>query len=91
MVALSHPLVSIILPIYNAEEWIDACLQSIVAQTYDGIIELCVYNDACTDMSMLKVKKYADQFMKHKIHLLITQCKDTNHIQPKGKLNFLIF
>ena len=85
-IGLPNPLVSVILPIYNAEEWLDSCLQSIVDQTYCGLMELCIYDDACTDSSMLKVKKYADQLMKRGIQLNISQCNEGDQRKPKGIL-----
>jgi glycosyltransferase involved in cell wall biosynthesis len=42
------PLVSVIVPAYNAEEFIGAALESIVAQDYEKI-EIIVVNDASTD------------------------------------------
>ncbi|GAB6027259.1 UDP-GlcNAc:betaGal beta-1,3-N-acetylglucosaminyltransferase-like protein 1 [Chamberlinius hualienensis] len=44
--------VSIVLPVYNAEEWLDDCLQSVSNQTFTGILELSVYNDGSTDSSL---------------------------------------
>ena len=37
---------SIILPMYNAEKWLDECLQSVYDQQFDGHLELSVYNDS---------------------------------------------
>ena len=80
----NFPLVSIILPVYNAEEWLDSCLQSILAQTHTGLLELCIYNDACTDLSMTKVDSYASKLLSRNIrlknHANVGIIKD----QPKG-------
>lgn len=46
----SPPLVSIIIPLYNAEETIDSCLQSCLGQTYKNL-EIIVIDDGSSDNS----------------------------------------
>lgn len=46
-------LVSIIVPIYNAEKFIDQCLNTIVDQSYQNI-EIILVNDGSTDQSIDK-------------------------------------
>ena len=41
-------LVSIIVPIYNVERYLDQCLDSIEAQTYKNLEIICI-NDGSTD------------------------------------------
>lgn len=54
------PKVSIIVPVYNVEPYIDKCLQSITGQTYQNLEIICV-NDCSTDKSVDIVRKYASQ------------------------------
>lgn len=49
--------VSIIVPVYNAEQWIGYCLNSIVSQTYRNI-EVIVINDGSTDASLAICENY---------------------------------
>ena len=43
-------LVSVIVPVYNVESYIDACMESIVNQTYKNL-EIILVDDGATDMS----------------------------------------
>ena len=55
------PKVSIIIPVYNVEKYLDACLDSIVNQTYGNIEIICI-NDGSTDNSQKIINKYKKQF-----------------------------
>jgi len=50
MVDRSNPLVSVVVPCYNHEEYITVCIESIVNQTY-GNFELIVIDDGSKDSS----------------------------------------
>lgn len=45
-----NPLLSIIVPVYNVEQWLPACINSILAQTYENW-ELILINDGSSDNS----------------------------------------
>lgn len=46
-----HMKVSVIIPAYNAEKWIERCLKSIIMQSYQNL-EIIVLNDGSTDGSL---------------------------------------
>ena len=48
---MNQPLVSIILPVYNAQSHLARCLESICAQTYKNL-EIIVLNDGSKDQSL---------------------------------------
>jgi len=54
-----NTLVTIIVPIYNAEEFLEECLNSLVHQTYKNI-ELIFVDDGSTDNSLRIMKKVAE-------------------------------
>jgi len=59
-------LISIIIPAYNAEQFIEACLQSLRAQTYQNL-EIIVVNDGSTD----KTGKIATQWSQKDSRILV--------------------
>ena len=52
------PLVSVIVPVYNVEQYLRKCLDSICGQTYRNLEILCV-NDGSTDGSPAILEEYA--------------------------------
>lgn len=55
------PLVSIIVPIYNSEQYIRRCLDSIVNQTYENI-EVLLINDGSKDNSQHICEEYQSKY-----------------------------
>ena len=55
------PKVSIIIPVYNVENYIEKCLDSLVNQTIDDI-EIIIVNDGSTDNSKEKIAKYLERY-----------------------------
>lgn len=62
----TNPIISIIVPIYNAEKYIDRCVRSILCQTFCKW-ELVLIDDGSTDMSFSLCKEYADKDERIKI------------------------
>lgn len=50
--------ISIIVPIYNVEKYLERCILSIIKQTYQNI-EIILVNDGSTDSSIEICKKYS--------------------------------
>ena len=50
--------ISVIVPIYNAEKYLDRCLSSIIGQTYKNLEIICV-DDGSTDNSLAICNKYS--------------------------------
>lgn len=53
-----NTLVSIIIPVYNAEAWLQGCLNSVCNQTYSNIEIICI-DDASSDKSVDILNEYA--------------------------------
>ena len=72
--ASSLPLVSIIIPVYNAEATLNKCLLSILNQDYAGNIEICIFNDNSTDTT----EHIVWQFLYHELGFLPNHSTSTS-------------
>lgn len=52
--------VTVVIPVYNVEKYLEACLDSVIDQTLKDIEIICV-NDGSTDKSLNILKKYAQK------------------------------
>ncbi len=64
---LKQPLVSIIVPMYNQQRYVDDCLRSISRQSYKNL-EVIVINDGSTDNSPSMVRAWTQK--DDRIHLI---------------------
>lgn len=55
-------LVSILIPCYNHEKFVEDCLESIMSQTYTNY-EVIICDDASKDRSVEKIKSFAERFL----------------------------
>lgn len=55
---VDNPAISIIIPVYNTEKFIEKCLDSVLCQTLYEIEVICI-NDGSTDNSLSILEKYA--------------------------------
>jgi glycosyltransferase involved in cell wall biosynthesis len=67
-----NPLISVILPVYNAEKFLNESINSILEQTYTHF-ELIIVNDGSTDTSQSIIDHYSDP-----------RIRKINHTQNKG-------
>lgn len=54
------PLVSIIVPTYNVERYVEECMDSLINQTYENT-EIIVLDDASTDATVYLLKQYGER------------------------------
>lgn len=58
-ITAGNPLVSVVIPAYNAEAHIEECIESVVAQQVDFATELIVVDDGSTDNTWALLSKHA--------------------------------
>lgn len=58
---MSLPAVAVLLPTFNEEGFIDACLASLAAQDYSGPLEVLVADGRSTDATRTKVEAWTDR------------------------------
>lgn len=63
---MQNGAISVIIPVYNTERYLERCLQSVLQQTY-GNIELICVNDGSTDGSAEVLARYAAKDSRVKV------------------------
>ena len=54
--------ISVIIPVYNVEHYVERCIVSIINQTYTEDVECIIINDCTQDRSMEIVEKLVEQY-----------------------------
>ena len=54
------PRISVILPVYNVDKYLEKCIDSILNQTFDDFELICI-DDGSTDTSLSILKEYANK------------------------------
>ncbi len=62
------PRLSIVVPVYNVELYLDECLESIAAQTFDDF-EVVIVDDGSTDASAVIAKNFAERDQRFRVVL----------------------
>ena len=63
---LSNPLVSIVIPVYNVENYLRQCMDSVIHQTYNNLEIICV-NDGSPDNSIDILREYEQKDYRVKV------------------------
>lgn len=64
---VEQPLVSIVVPIYNTENYLHECLDCLINQTYKNIEIICI-NDGSKDNSLKILQEYAQKDKRIKVY-----------------------
>ena len=85
-VKMKNDLITIIVPIYNTEKYLERCLDSVVKQTRN--IEIIAVNDGSYDNSLKILEKYANKYSNIKIinQQLIQAVIEMNQVNKKTQI-----
>ena len=81
------PEISVIIPVYNVEQYLEECIDSILSQTYTDF-EFLILDDCPEDNREKIVKSYSDKrihYLKNKKNLGITPSRNKLLKMAKGK------
>lgn len=78
-----NPLVSVVIPMYNAEDWIVGLLESILSQTYQNI-EIILVNDGSTDASADIVSMFSRRNSEIELRVILQQNSGVSEARNEG-------
>lgn len=78
---MEKELISVIIPCYNVEKYIDRCMESVLNQTYRNL-EIILVDDGSTDGTGEIIKKYAEH--DHRIKILHQKNKGAGAARNAG-------
>lgn len=84
---MSSPLVSVILPVYNAEDYVQDSIQSVLYQTFTDF-EIIIINDGSTDKSESKILQFTDsriRYIKNEVNLKLIATLNLGLELARGK------
>lgn len=93
-----NKLVSIIIPVYNAQSTLDLCLKSLINQSYENI-EYIFVNDCSTDNSLDTIKQFAEKYssdnriikiISHEVNKGVASARNTGLSNATGEYIYFV-
>lgn len=81
---MREPVVSVVIPVYNGEKYLESCLENLMSQTYKSI-DIIVVDDRSTDQSAEITRKYPVRLISHEKNLGPSAARNTGIDAAKGK------
>lgn len=88
-ISVMQPYVSVIVPVYNSENTIEKCLDSVYSSTYPNF-EVIAVNDCSTDSSGSIIKKFPCKTVNLRKRSGVSKSRNEGAKQAKGKILFFI-
>ena len=95
---MNQPSVSIIVPVYNVEPYVEDCIRSVMRQTYTGPMECIVVDDCGTDNSIEVVEKLIAEYdgpisfkiLHHEHNRGLSAARNTGMDEANGEYLFFL-
>lgn len=84
---MNNPLISVIIPIYNVDNYLKKCIDSVINQTYNNL-EIILINDGSTDKSydiILSYEKYKNVIIINKANSGQSDCRNIGYKTSNGE------
>ena len=94
MSKFDSPLVSVLIPAYNHENYVQSAIKSIISQTYENI-ELLVINDGSTDSTWKKICEMESECQKRFVRSIfwnqknVGNCKTLNELLDNARGDYI--
>lgn len=73
---MSDTLISVIIPVYNVQDYITECIESIAQQTFTSGVECIIVDDCGSDNSMALVREFLEDYRRDIRFRIITHEKN---------------
>lgn len=80
----SNPLVSVIIPVYNGEQYVRPCLDMMMSQSYKNL-EIIVVNDGSADNSAVMTEGYQVKLINHEKNRGLSAARNTGIDAANGE------
>lgn len=89
----AFPLISVIIPVYNVEEYLDECVNSVLNQTYSNV-EIILVDDGSTDSSGDICDRFQFGFSNvsviHQLNAGLSQARTAGYLKATGKYIYFL-
>lgn len=79
-----QPFVSVIIPVYNGEQYVKPCLDMMLGQSYKNL-EIIVVNDGSADQSVAMTKGYPIKLINHETNRGLSAARNTGIDAANGQ------
>ena len=81
----SKPSVSVIIPVYNVQDYLEDCLKTVISQDYEGKIECILVDDCSTDNSVAVAKQFISRQSSNVAFKIIRQQRNQKQSAARNR------